>query len=254
MLELPIFVINLTHDEARRAHMQVLLQRLGLRAELVPGVDGRRLSAADRAAYDPARALRVYGVAMMDTEIACYLSHYRLWERMVREQLEVALILEDDLEISANFPQLIAELLADPSPPWLVVRLESQRNRVLDPKTLKDRGRPIKTLMAGTLVELNIHVLGSGAYLMRQTGARRLLDYGRRIFMPLDHTMDRFWENGIVPYVVRPLPVRQRAALGTSIGARPAGRHKGYPLAVRIARRWQRWVDGVRKRIFVLLR
>lgn len=254
MSELPIFVINLARDELRRAHMQQVLSQLGLRAEFVLGVDGHQLSTADRSAYQPARALRVYGVQMLDTEIACYLSHYRLWERMVREGLKVALTLEDDLEIRPDFPQLLGELLDDPSPSWQVLRFESQRSRVLNPQSQKDRGKQLKTLTAGTLFELNIHVLGSGAYLMRQEGARRLLDYGRQIFMPLDQTMDRFWENRIVPYVIRPFPVRQRTALGSSIGERAAGRHRKYPFPTRLGRRWQRWLDGLRKRIFILFR
>ena len=254
MSELPIFVINLARDERRRAHMQQVLPQLGLRAEFVAAVDGRQLSTIDRSAYQPARALRVYGVPMLDTEIACYLSHYRLWQRMVREGLKVALILEDDLEIRPDFPQLLEELLDDPSPSWLVLRFESQRSRVLNPQNQKDRGKPLKILEAGTLFELNIHVLGGGAYLMRQEGARRLLDYGRQIFMPLDQTMDRFWENGIVPYVIRPFPVTQRTTLGSSIGERAAGRHRNYPLSTRLGRQWQRWLDALRKRIFILLR
>jgi glycosyl transferase family 25 len=254
MSELPIFVINLARDERRRAHMQQVLPQLGLRAEFVAAVDGRQLSTIDRSAYQPARAFRVYGVPMLDTEIACYLSHYRLWQRLVREGLKVALILEDDLEIRPDFPQLLGELLDDPSPSWLVLRFESQRSRVLNPQNQKDRGKQLKILKAGSLFELNIHVLGGGAYLMRQEGARRLVDYGRQIFMPLDQTMDRFWENGIVPYVIRPFPVTQRTTLGSSIGERAAGRHRNYSLFTRLGRQWQRWLDGLRKRIFILLR
>jgi len=254
MSELPIFVINLARDERRRAHMQQVLSQLGLRAEFVAAVDGHQLSTTERSAYQPARALRVYGVQMLDTEIACYLSHYRLWERMVGEGLKVALILEDDLDIRPDFPQLLGELLDDPSPIWQVLRFESQRNRVLNPQNQKDRGKQLKTLTAGTLFELNIHVLGGGAYLMRQEGARRLVDYARQIFMPLDQTMDRFWENGIVPYVIRPFPVTQRTALGSSIGERAAGRHRKYPFPTRLGRRWQRWLDSLRKRIFILSR
>ncbi|TWB38784.1 glycosyl transferase family 25 [Nitrospirillum viridazoti] len=246
----PIFVINLEHDGVRRAHMTEQCARLGLAVEFVPAVNGRALSEADRAVYDRARALRVYGVEMLDTEIGCYLSHYRLYERMVRENIPAALIMEDDVELSPALPRIVEDLLADPAPEWQVVRLESLRPRVREPKTPKFRGRTVQTLRDGELVRLGTHVLGFGAYLIRLDGARRMLDYGRRIFMPVDQTMDRYWDNGIAPYLVRPIPVRQRTDMDSRIGARPAGRHEGQPLAIQLARRWQRLSDSVRKRLY----
>lgn len=244
------FVINLERDTVRREHMRVQLEKLGMRAEFVPAVDGRTLSEADRNAYDREKALRVYGVDMMDTEIGCYLSHFRLYERMVRENIDFALIMEDDIEISPDLPHLVRDLVADPNPEWMVVRLESLRGRVREPKSRKFYGKHIKRYQGGDLHRLGTHVLGFGAYLIRKEGAQRMLDYGRRIFMPVDQTMDRYWENGIVPYIIRPIPVYQRQDFESRIGLRPPGRHLGHPLRLRLARRWQRISDGIRKRIF----
>jgi glycosyl transferase, family 25 len=250
---LPIFVINLARDAQRRQHMSTLLAAHDLSAEFVPAVDGRTLSEAERAAYDPDRALRVYGVAMLDAEIGCYLSHYRLYERIVRERMEAALILEDDLEISPDLPIILQDLLACAGSEWLVVRLESLRDRVCKPTSAKFLGTRVADLSGGAgLYRLKTHVLGAGAYLIRYEGAMRMLEYGRRIFMPIDHTMDRFWENGILPYVVRPFPVRQRTDFESSIGTRGQGRHRGQPLIVHVQRRIQRIRDGLRKRAFSL--
>lgn len=249
---LPTFVISLARDEERRSHMRQQLAALAMAAEFVPAVDGRALSSDELACYDRARALRIYGVEMMPTEIGCFLSHYRLYERMQREQIPVALIMEDDLEIRPEFPQILANLLSDPAPPWLVVRFESQRGRVREPRTRKDRGTIVRQLGAGELVRLNIHVLGLGAYLIRLEGARRMLRYGQRIFMPIDQTMDRFWESGIEPYVVRPLQVRQRPDLVSRIGTRAYERRAGVSLWVKLARRVQRMRDSVNKRLYWL--
>jgi glycosyl transferase family 25 len=252
---LPIFVINLERDAERRRHMEAVLRGLGLEAEFVAAVDGRTLNDADRAAYDADRALRVYGVAMMDSELGCYLSHYRLYARMVREGLETALILEDDVEISQDLPAVLEDLLASPDRGWLVVRLESLRGHVREPRSTKFLGTRVAELPRGAgLYRLGTHVLGAGAYLIRRDGAERLLAYGKRIFMPIDHTMDRFWENGIVPYVVRPFPVRQRTDFESRIGTRGKDRHRGQPLRIQIQRRLQRISDGVRKRAFNLSR
>jgi glycosyl transferase family 25 len=253
MIPFKAFIINLERDGLRRGHMERELDKRGMHAEFLPAVDGSCLSEADRNAYDAEKAMRVYGVPMMDTEIACYLSHYRLWERIARDDIKFSLIMEDDIEIDPALPRIVEDLINDPAPEWLVVRLESLRGGVRNPKKLKFLGKITKHLHDAKLYKLNTHVLGFGAYLIRKEGAERMLEYGRRIFMPVDQTTDRYWENGIVPYIVRPLPVHQRQDFESRIGARPPGRHLGQPLGLRLQRRRQRIWDGIRKRVFSLM-
>ena len=249
---LPVFVINLERDAERRRHMAGLLERLGLAAEFVPAVDGRRLTPSERAAaYDRARALRIYGVEMMDTEIACCLSHHHVYRRMIRDGTETALVMEDDVRVDAAFPQVLQDVLGSGFQDWLVVRLDTKRSQVQEPPSAKFRGTAVAELSGGrTLCRLRTHVLGTGAYLIRREGAERMLAYGGRVFMPIDQTMDRFWENGILPYVVRPFPVLQSEDFGSSTGVRPPDRRGAQPVAVRIARRVQRGIDSLRKRTF----
>lgn len=251
---LPVFVINLERDRERREHMTGTLGALGLRAEFVTAVNGRQLPAEYRAAYHPAKALRVYGVPMWDTEIACYSSHFNIFRRMVAEGMAAALVLEDDVHIEPALPRVVADLLDGPQD-WLVVRLDSKRSQLHEPRSAKLRGTAVAELAGGgTLFRLRTHVLGTGGYLIRLEGAKRMLAYGRRIFMPIDHTMDRFWENGIQPYVVRPFPVLQKQAFGSSTGLSTPDRRLGHPLGVRVRRRLVRGLDGVRKRAFLLMR
>ena len=250
----PIFVINLERDVERRRHMTETLGALGLAAEFVAAVNGRALPAACRAAYDPAKALRVYGVPMWDNEIACYFSHYGIWQRMVAEGIEVALVLEDDVHVEPALPGVVGDVLASAWRDWMVIRLDTKRGRVLEPRTAKFRGREVAALPGGGAVyRLGTHVLGTGGYLIRREGAARMIDYGRRVFMPVDHTMDRFWENGIRPYVVRPFPVLQKQQFGSSTGVSPPERRHGQPAGVVLSRRVTRVVDGVRKRVYLAL-
>ncbi len=250
----PIFVINLERQAERRQHMTGLLGRLGLAAEFVAAVDGHALTPDERAAYDPARARRIYGVEMRDGEIACCHSHYRIYQRMVREGIETALILEDDVTIDPGFPGVIGGVLASPFKDWGVIRLDCKRGRVIDPPSPRFRGRQVAALPGGAgLFRLQTHVLGVGAYLIRRQAAARMLDYGERIFMPIDQMMDRFWENGIIPYVVRPFPVNQGDEFGSHAGDRSLDQRRvGQPFAVRQLRRLQRAYDGVNKRVFNL--
>ena len=106
---------------------------------------------------------------------------------------------------------------------------------------------------APALYRVRSRVLGTGGYLIRRAGAEHMLAYGQRIFMPIDQTMDRYWENGILPYVVRPFPVLQLDDFGSSTGVRPRGRRSTQPLDVRLMRRMQRVIDSVHKRAFNLV-
>ena len=253
MPAIPIFVINLQRDTERRRHMAELLDGLGLEPEFVTAVDGGALSNRERAACDRARSLRVYGREMTNNEVGCYLSHFRLYERIARDGIPISLILEDDVRISPDLPRILEELLACPFKEWLVVRLDSKRTQVVDPPAGKFLGKRVAEFSGGAgLYKLRTRVLGVGAYLIRYEGAVRMLAYGRRIFMPIDQTLDRYWENGILPYGIRPLPVQQGEDFGSSTGPRPIDGRRAQPLGGRLQCRMQRISDGVRKRAFNL--
>ena len=113
----PVFVINLARDPERRAHMEGRLRKCGLQAEFITAVDGKGLTDADRASYDRTRALVVYGSDMLDNEIGCYRSHFSIYERMVRENIPLALVLEDDVDLDDNLPAILADLAAEENPP-----------------------------------------------------------------------------------------------------------------------------------------
>ena len=253
-LPFPVFVINMERDTARREYIAAKLDEAGIAAEFVTAVDGRLLDAAGRAAYDRDRALRIYGVEMRDSEIGCFLSHRRLYERIVREGIDTALILEDDVVIRPTLAGTLLQLAACPYRDWLVIRLDTKLGRVEHPASAKYRGARVADLDGSVaLFRLRTQVLGVGAYLIRREGAQRMISYSRRIFMPIDQTMDRYWENGIIPHVVRPFPVAQDDGFGSHSGDRSNARRRTQPFPVRQRRRLQRLEDAVRKRVFNLL-
>jgi glycosyl transferase family 25 len=250
----PIFVVNMARDVERRRYMEARLAALGLEAEFITAVDGRQLGAEGRVDYGRERALRIYGVEMLDSEIGCYLSHRGLYQRIVREGLSMALILEDDVRIDDQFPAVLRAVVDAPFRDWLVVRFDSKRGRVTKPTSRKFAGCQVASLPDGAgLFRLETHVLGVGAYLIKRAGCERMLAYGTPIFMPIDQTMDRFWENGIVPYVVRPFVVHQTEDFGSHSEAdRGRQRRAGQGWGVRARRRLQRVRDGFSKRAFNL--
>ena len=70
--------------------------------------------------------------------------------------------------------------------------------------------------------------------------------------MPIDQTMDRYWENGIEPFVVRPFPVRQRDEMELRSGDAAAQSKTWAASSIRLRHRLQRLSDSVHKRLFVI--
>ena len=249
---LKIFVISLDRALDRRAHMQGLLDELGLTAEFVSAVDGIALTAEDRGQYDSGLARLNYRAEMTNTEIACYLSHYRIYERICRENLPVALILEDDIDVAPNFLEAVGALVDQTDPEWTVVRLQTQRGKLLNPTSEHGLGRRVGALGASELYQLDTHVLGGCAYLMRLPAAETMLAFGKTISRPIDQTLDRFWENGIVPYIVRPFPVRQHPEFDSEIGVRGKAAYVDERPIDALRGRLRRGRDSINKRMFRL--
>ncbi len=232
--------------------MQGVLKSRGLTAQFIEAVDGYALSDAERASYDRDKALNVYGAEMNAAEIGCHLSHLKCYQAMLDQGHDTALVLEDDIECDADFADLLDSILAAPRRDWLVLRLQSTKGEIINGDRPATRGDRVQMFRGRTLSRVRAGVLGGCAYLIRREGARRMLRYASRPFMPIDQTMDRYWENGIEPYVLRPFPVRQSSRISSEISTRkvkpPMSRRQ---TALRRARRA---ADGVKKRAYALTR
>jgi glycosyl transferase family 25 len=109
-MTLPVFVINLPDNQARREFMTLQLNALGMNTTLWPAVDGRALSEQEVTQhYDDAKARR-YRRALTRGEIGCALSHIGIYRHMVAQNLPYALILEDDAAIGKMVPMVLEEV------------------------------------------------------------------------------------------------------------------------------------------------
>jgi len=98
---IPVFVIYLPDCRDRRARVSAALDGLNLPFEFVDAVDGRRglppeyESQIDRPkAREPGKILS--DAIQTDAEFACALSHINVYRRIVSENIDHALVLEDD--------------------------------------------------------------------------------------------------------------------------------------------------------------
>lgn len=91
--QVPVFVISLARAADRRAKIAAHLSGLGLEHRIVDGVDGRTLPQTEQ------DELLAPGQRYHAGVIGCYLSHLHVYETLVKENIEVALVLEDDARL-----------------------------------------------------------------------------------------------------------------------------------------------------------
>jgi glycosyl transferase family 25 len=94
---LPIFVLTLEEDRARRQPLLDRLADLGLEHQLFFGVDGREgLPAEYETMVDRSARIERTRRSMTDGEYACALSHLLLCRQIVERGIPRAIVLEDD--------------------------------------------------------------------------------------------------------------------------------------------------------------
>lgn len=153
-MQLPIFYINLSSRPDRREHVERQLQALGL--------SGTRIEAVTAAECGD-----VPGSPLSPGELGCSRSHQKIWRLLDEAGIPAALILEDDVLLSAQLPAVLADprLLDGVDAIQLETRQTSAMVGRLIPGTVAGLGR-------GRLMSSS---LGSAAYIMtRELGARLL--------------------------------------------------------------------------------
>ena len=223
--DLPIFVISLARAEGRRAAMRARLDKLGADYEIVDAVDGATLTAADYGdnSLHRGKFRRKRGREIADGEIGCYLSHYRLWQRMVAEKIPSALVLEDDADWDEDL-LAVADDIDNLDWAWGVVLLSARRGKIAG-RVLAPVGDNRQLLLCDRRVPT------AAGYVISQMGAWALLQHCREITAPIDITYGEWWQSEIPFYVVSPLPVRQVEPVSLI----NTEKHKKAPLSDRIA-------------------
>ena len=95
------YILNLPSANERRDFQLLQAEKLGLDAVLISAVTPRDIPVEQfqHQAFMWERPLKI-------TEVACFLSHYGVWE-IIAQGNEPALVLEDDAMLARNTPQLL---------------------------------------------------------------------------------------------------------------------------------------------------
>ncbi|XP_059470309.1 glycosyltransferase 25 family member [Neocloeon triangulifer] len=168
-----VFMINLKRRTDRRTKMRQCFSELGIEAMEIEAVDGKLLNNT---------SLVSMGIEMLPSymdpyhkrpltmgEIGCFLSHYSVWQKVVDENLQEVLVLEDDIRFENFFRAKMAHLikeLRNLSFSWDLVYVGRKKLQSEDEPNVDGS----KNLV---WVGYSYWTLG---YLLSQSGARKLLD------------------------------------------------------------------------------
>ena len=209
----PVFVISLKRAVDRRALSRRALDRIGLDFEFFDAIEGARLSDAElTAAYDAEKNAWQYKRPLSRPEIGCYLSHHALWKRIVDENLEGAVILEDDFAADASLKKVVDEIKGAALNGALVKLFARKPCAGLTVAPLKDKRRLVAPNRVPGLT------LG---YALDRTAAEMLLANALPFSRPLDMDIKHWWEFGLPVLVVEPPPLSV-GVLGYKSGIGPS--------------------------------
>ena len=215
-----IVLINLDRSADRRDRMRQQFASAGLPFARFSAVDGVALTPAVCSFFcndagQLASPLRV-------GEIGCYASHLRIWQDIVASKYPpVVLVCEDDILLPLDLCAVIEGILRAAPTGWDIVRLAYRNTRAFRTIAPVDRCYDV--------VRFSRQPMRSGAYLISQAGAGKLLRPGLRDH-PIDLDLARPWAFDLEALGVFPPPIKQlsdRSLIQEMGGRLFAGRRPG---------------------------
>jgi len=195
-----VFLINLDSSTERFTFMDEQLKLLGIEYQRISAVYGKDLHDADIAkVYDLQKNLQKYDKKLNVGEIGCYLSHVQCWQMIVEQQLDYALILEDDSVLDPAL-MTVMQHIDNLSSDWDYIKLCHGRKQkgIVTSLALDDR------FSLSTCLKLPSSTRGQCVSL---PGAQKLLATAYPIARPVDIDIQYWFEKQLRCFVVRPFPV-----------------------------------------------
>ena len=199
------FIINLERSSDRKLQMQQQFTKIGMPVSSFSAINGSNLPLEYRKRIRPVS----YNILMgnpgfnVDNEIACFASHYCLWQLCVKDN-ETLLILEDDIGISTQFKTKLSLVEA------LVNNLGYLRLMALEHK----HGA---VSITSDLLCYKHFPCGTQGYAVSPEGARKLIANALYWTEPVDMYLDKYWIHGLCPYCINPELITHREEIKSSI-------------------------------------
>jgi glycosyl transferase family 25 len=247
----PVFVINRPKDFQRRSDMEERLGRLGIKAVFFDAVDGYSLNIDTLPEYDGEKRRRYFGKDLGAGEIGCLLSHRALYQKMVSENIERAIILEDDVFLDSEFRAVLEDICNAPID-WEVIRFVGHG------KVFNIGFRQLFPLNNGYwITRVPTSPSGAYAYMLTRKAAETFLQFMQRNWIPVDIIHSRAWETRLETLLIQPSPVTPDLVSPSTIGEVRFERAQAIQGLTKflhpLYRFWYKLSNGVGKRLLYLM-
>lgn len=232
---IPVLAINLERSKDRWQQLSQRAEAAGVQLTRIDAVDGRALEAEKWDHFD-ARGFRLWhGRRPLAAEYGCYMSHIKALRHVADNQMDFALILEDDATFEPDFLERL-EAIRHSGHASGVVKLFNHRLSGFVRKGNTSAGDNMGACIHGPLGSAMAYTVTAQAALKLQTALLPM-------FLPYDIALERGWAHGVkVLTTAKPLarPQPQKSTIG-SYGSTKLPRYK------RLTTAGFRGVDYVRR-------
>jgi glycosyl transferase, family 25 len=206
MKKIPIFIVNLNKDVEKKEHMQHLCKKNSLDCHFIDAVYGRDLSDDYiEQIYDKDKGVKEIGRELTKGELGCALSHLSIYHKMLDNNIQRAIVLEDDIYLVEDCTKVINSLDRLPNN-WELILLGYYSNvqtELATPSSFRYRTSISDKYECVRLVRL---AFGTHGYLINLNGAKKLSSQLTTIIKPIDYYTGT--DTDINMYAIRPRIVR----------------------------------------------
>lgn len=211
--QLPVFIVNLERRPDRKQLIESRLANLGIKNyEIIKAIDGKELPDDTSEIYNKEKSVLIHR-QLKKTEIACALSHIEIAKKVIEQNLEYAIILEDDAELTLEFKQFIKDFNLEPNKFDFLILGSFSSNQFFNGK-LKNKHSPYRLIEKESITYLDkiefyigqttIHksyyptqtldyVHGTHAYMLSNSGAKKLLELNYPVVVEADNVWNYFY-------------------------------------------------------------
>ncbi|MGL5391660.1 MAG: glycosyltransferase family 25 protein [Shewanella sp.] len=204
-----IFVISLARSVDRRAQMLDKLTKAEVEFEFFDAVDAsiEGFYLSDRVAPDITKKRK--GYELLKSEVACYASHFSLWEKCVAIN-EPIVILEDHAELTTDFKETLATVFHHAND-FGYIKLSAP---IKPRKFIEDK----KINISHAIGHYSKNTCFTTGYIITPDTAKLFVETSDRILEPVDDFMEKPWLHHVKAYSLAPF-ICYRAKIKSTIGS-----------------------------------
>ncbi len=211
------YVINLDGSDERLANVTKTLGGQGIDFVRISAFDGRRAEPTSFSEYSENKALNYMGRKLTGGELGCYFSHLNCAKAFLASDAEFAVVLEDDMNPSADLANKINELIVGlQDKPWHLINIGANKRKIFTP--LFDIKGADQTHQVS---HAHYFPMTTTGVVWNREGAQAFVEQGLPIYAPVDNFFrDWLTQSNLGMAVYPPLVVARDVASDIDSGAK----------------------------------